>query len=378
MKVAVVADDPRSCTMLRMVLPSGIRLLEDIPILDSSGSVLWQRPDAVIVDSDDDAHTLRWMVRRVLSVLNSTPVIVLSSDRSDETIVGAIHDGAYDYVVKPYEIERLITSIQRAVMYCATQYALDSREAGESGTEKFLGDSRLAREVRETVRAYSEVDAPVLLVGESGTGKDLVARLIHSRSPRSSGPFTPVNCAAIPDTLVESELFGSERGAFTDAVSRAGLFERTYGGTLFLDEIGETSPHVQAKLLRALESRSVVRVGGCRPTPIDFRIVTATNRDVGRRVSDGLFRDDLYYRISVLALRVPPLRERVEDIPVLARHWLANHGRETVGFSPVAMERLVEHDWPGNVRELRNVVHRSALLSKGDVIKAHEIVFDPR
>lgn len=374
--VAVVAEDPRARTLLRMILPPSIRLLEDISILDPAVSVLWQRPDAVIVDSDEDPETLRWMVQRVHSLLKTAPVIVISADSCAQTIVGVIQGGAFDYVTRPYNLERLLGSIQRAAIFRASQYACDTTEADTPASEQFLGASKLACEVRETITAFSELDAPVLLCGESGVGKDLVARLIHTRSGRSGRPYRAVNCAAIPDTIVESELFGSERGAFTDAVTRAGIFEQCYGGTLFLDEIGEASPHLQAKLLRALESSSIVRVGGSRPTPVDFRIITATNRHLRQRVTDGGFRDDLYYRIGVLPLWVPPLRERVEDIPVIAWHRLRQQTQGSIGFSPEAMQRLVEHSWPGNVRELFNVIQRGILFSKGGTIEARHIMLD--
>ncbi len=384
--VAIVTGDPKCRAFLRMVLPPYFRLLEELPVFDLSVSVLWDRPDAVIVDSDDDPETVRWMVRRVQTVLNAPPVIVISSEDDARTIVDAVHGGAFDYVTRPFNLERLVTSVQSAAVYSASRHLADGAdekgrktdsEEADSSIEQFLGTSKLAEEIRATVIEYSQVEAPVLLYGESGVGKDLVARIIHSRSRRSAGPYMEVNCAAVPDTLVESELFGSERGAFTDAVSRAGILEQSYGGTLFLDEIGDASPHFQAKLLRAIESPFVVRVGGSRPTPIDFRLIAATNRHLRQRVTEGLFRDDLYYRVGVLPLQLPPLRERVEDIPILAWHRLKKQTRGVKRFSPAAMDRLVKHEWPGNVRELNNVILRGILFSRNETITAQHIVFDP-
>ena len=371
--ILVIASDPASRTPLRMILPPEYQLVGVDALQDIRSAIRRAHPDVVVLDAEDDCEIIMAVVRRAGSMPLAPPLVVVSSLRNDEIIVAAIHAGAFDYIVKPYTSSRLLHSIERAVMAYAATGGQSSDESSDSVGEQFLGSSRPARQVRCSIRSYSRLDAPVLLQGESGTGKDLAAQLIHDNSRRASGPFEPVNCAAVPEPLFESEVFGSERGAFTGAVSRPGLFERSAGGTLFLDEIGETSIHVQVKLLRAIDSCTIVRVGGLRPVPVDSRLIVATNRDLRTQVASGGFRSDLYYRVCVLPLDLPPLRDRAEDIPLLAWHWLRRLEPGGKLFTPAAIERLVAHSWPGNVRELRNVVQRSLLLSSGDRISAGAI-----
>ena len=245
---------------------------------------------------------------------------------------------------------------------------------------RIIGDSPALQALRATVERVARTDLPVLILGESGTGKEVVARAIHYSGPRHAQPFLPVNCAAIAETLLESELFGHEKGAFTDAhTTRAGQFEMASGGTLFLDEIGDMSASGQAKLLRVLEDRSVVRVGGSRPIPVDVRIVAATNRQLAEAVHAGRFRQDLFYRLNVVAIDLPPLRQRREDILPLAEFFLQQFGRDAgrprLTLSTEARQRLRDHDWPGNVRELRNLMERIAFLSPTDSVPAGDLVF---
>jgi len=252
---------------------------------------------------------------------------------------------------------------------------------GKEAASRILGESKAIRAVLDQVRATARTDYPVVITGESGTGKELVAQAIHRSSHRARGPFVPVNCGAIPDTLFEAELFGHVKGAYTGAVSnRAGLFEEADGGTLFLDEVGEISLESQVKLLRVLQSSEVKRVGSARTTRVDVRLVCATNRDLGAMVEEGAFRQDLYYRVHVLPLHLPPLRDRREDIALLARHFLARANTEldrpSPGFSPEALERLTAHSWPGNVRELENRVKQAAMLSGGEEVGADDILLD--
>jgi transcriptional regulator with GAF, ATPase, and Fis domain len=229
--------------------------------------------------------------------------------------------------------------------------------------------------VKELILRNAPSDSPDLVQGESGTGKELVARLIHERSRRRERPWVAVNCGALPESLMETELFGAEKGAFTDAVSRAGSFERANGGTLFLDEIGEMSPGAQTRLLRVIEEKELTRVGGSRPVPLDVRVVSATNREL-KAETGTRFRTDLYYRLNVLPIRVPPLRERAEDIPVLAAHFLSLTGRTGVEISAESREKLIAHPWPGNVRELRNVLERASLAAARGVIRPGDLSFD--
>jgi two-component system nitrogen regulation response regulator GlnG len=231
-------------------------------------------------------------------------------------------------------------------------------------------------EARQLILRYAPSDCPVLVLGESGTGKELVARAVHGASRRRDGPLVALNCGALPESLLETELFGAEKGAYTDATSRPGSFERADGGTLFLDEIGELSPHAQTRLLRVLEEKSVTRVGATRALPVDARIVSATHRDLREEAREGRFREDLYWRISVLPIRVPPLRHRAADIPLLAVHFLSLCGRQAAALQPDAREKLQEHRWPGNIRELRNVMERAALAAPDGAIRACDILFD--
>jgi DNA-binding NtrC family response regulator len=253
-----------------------------------------------------------------------------------------------------------------------------TREPRRKLPHQFVGDSDAAARVRSTIERVARVDATVLILGESGVGKGLAAREIHARSDRSGGPFVPVNCAAIPDTLIESELFGYEAGAFTDARgARRGAFEMADGGTLFLDEVGDLSLIAQPKILRAMETRVIQRVGGEAETPVDIRILAATNQDLQRKVRDGSFREELYYRLRILEVRVPPLRERLEDVPILAARFTEQiaqtSGRPFAGISETAMRALRGYTWPGNVRELRSTLERAMAMTSGGVLGPDDI-----
>jgi DNA-binding NtrC family response regulator len=276
-----------------------------------------------------------------------------------------------DYLRKPFDRVDLLHRIARMVEKAGMAWELDELRRtlkGQEAKKGILGDSKAIRAVLDQVAA----------TGESGTGKELVAHAIHQASSRASGPFVPVNCGAIPDTLFESELFGHVKGAFTGAViARAGLFEEAHGGTLFLDEIGELTIESQVKLLRALQSSEIKRVGSSRTVKVDARIVCATNRDLAAMVEEGTFRQDLYYRLQVIPIPLPPLRDRTEDIPLLARHFLthanAELDRPSPGFTKAAMDRLVAHSWPGNVRELENKIRQAAMAAAGEEISAEDV-----
>jgi DNA-binding NtrC family response regulator len=292
------------------------------------------------------------------------PVVVLTSYADTRLVVEAVQAGAFDYVVKDRDFELLRVALERAASAAALR-GISAPAEDSPELRRIVGSSPAVRRLRELARACAAADSSVCILGESGTGKELVAEAIHRLSARGAGPFVPVNCGALPDQLVETELFGSERGAFTDATSRAGCFERAQRGTLFLDEIGEMSPAAQVKLLRAVEQKRVRRVGGGDEVSLDVRILAATNRDLRAAVTERRFRDDLFYRIGVLVIPVPPLRERLEDVPLLAGHFLrelARGGAEPT-LTPAAAERLMAHPWPGNVRELRNVLERAMLLA---------------
>lgn len=300
------------------------------------------------------------------------PVIVMTAHGTVENAVRAIKEGAYDFVTKPVDTDRLLLLARRA----SEHRALEARDRAHAVTERapeIIGGSDPIRRALALADKVAASDAAVLLLGESGTGKELFARHIHARSSRAGHPLVAVNCAAIPRDLVEAELFGAERGAYTGADRlRVGRFELADGGTIFFDEIGELPSGSQSKLLRVLEEKTVRRIGGSRNIRIDVRLVTATNRDLEREVREGRFREDLYYRLNVFPLRMPTLRERPEDIPVLADHFLARYaseqGRERPRLSPGARDALARYGWPGNVRELGNVLERAVILAEGDVV----------
>ena len=309
------------------------------------------------------------------------PVVVLTGFGTVETAVAAMKAGAADFLSKPVDPDLLQLLVARhvAARRGAVAHALLAAEAGLSGMPAIVGSSPALAEALERIRRAAETDVTVVLTGESGTGKELFARALHALSARSAGPFVPVNVAAIPEGLVENELFGHERGAYTGAVERrAGRFELADGGTLFLDEISELPAPSQAKFLRVVEERQFLRVGGTAPISVDVRIVVATNRDLTALVKSGAFREDLFYRLEVFPVRLPPLRARKEDLPALARTFAGNTARQmrkkAPEFAPAALARLAEHDWPGNIRELKNVVERAVILSRGDAIRPADVV----
>jgi two-component system response regulator HydG len=309
------------------------------------------------------------------------PVVMMTAFATIETAVEAMKRGAFDYMMKPFKAEEIELVVNRALehhrLVTENQYLKDEL-AKKFRTGDFVGKSPAMKAVFEEIRAAAPSSATVFIRGESGTGKELVARLLHRKSPRAAGPFVTVNCAALSETLLESELYGHEKGAFTGADKRReGRFRAADTGSIFLDEIGEMPTSMQAKLLRAIQEREIQRVGGDRPLKVDVRIIAATNRDLAGDVEAGRFRPDLYYRLNVVSLCLPPLRERVEDIPPLAEHFLRvfaeKNGKRVKGFTPGAMDRLLKHEWPGNVRELENTVERSVVLLLGEYVSEREL-----
>jgi two-component system response regulator HydG len=304
------------------------------------------------------------------------PIIIMTAYSSVETAVEALKKGAYDYLSKPLDFDELQLAIGRAMDHTRLKEenrALKERLGAGFNTGDIIGRSRVMVELLETVALVAPTEATVLITGESGTGKELIASAIHLNSPRREKPFIQLNCAAITETLLESELFGHERGAFTGADRRKeGRFRLANRGSMFLDEISEMSVAMQAKLLRVLQEKEIQRVGGEQVLQVDVRVMAATNRDLKEEIEGGRFREDLYYRLNVVTLAVPALRERREDIPLLAQHFLdsfAEKNRKQIkGFTPQAMDRLVRYHWPGNVRELMNAVERGVILCRGDYV----------
>jgi len=310
-------------------------------------------------------------------------VIMMTAFASVDTAVRALKQGAFDYVTKPIDPDELSHLVGRALKERKLEdenSQLRETIAELSSADFIVGDSPAMQNVMALIRQVAETNSTVMIRGESGTGKELVARTIHAQSPRKFFPIVPVNCGALPDSLLESELFGHEKGAFTGAqFRRKGRLEMADNGTLFLDEIGTIPPKMQVDLLRVIETSEVMRLGGTRPVKLDFRIICATHEDLEKAVADGRFRHDLYYRINVFSIRLPALRERREDIPALARHFLERLARQmdkrVTEFSPEAMQKLLAYPWPGNVRELANAVERSMVVCRGNAIAADDLPF---
>jgi DNA-binding NtrC family response regulator len=323
----------------------------------------------IMMEPMDGIEVLREIRRRGSRV----PVVMITARDTAEGAVEAMKAGAYDYIVKPIDRLRFKTTIQKAVEVSALTTQLDRLRCELEASDNIIGKSQAIRDVLWHVRRVAETGVNVLIYGESGTGKELVAKAIHRLSPFHDGPFVDINCGAIPENLQESELFGHEKGSFTGAVqTRPGKLELAEGGTLFLDEVSEMSPATQVKLLRFLQDRTFERVGGTRKIRVRLRVISATNRSLEAEVAAGNFREDLYYRLMVYPVTVPPLRERIEDIPLLAAHFLVKFERETgkviKRLTPEAIEKLVGYSWPGNVRELENVIVRAMIAADGELI----------
>jgi DNA-binding NtrC family response regulator len=325
------------------------------------------------------------VLRATRSVQPETPVVMITAHGSEKIAVEAMKAGAADYVPKPFDNDEIRLVVRRALERTRLEREnrlLRERIDRDYRFESLIGSGDAMRGVFETIRKVAETDLTVLVRGESGTGKELVAQALHHRSPRSRGPFVAVNCVAIQRELVESELFGHERGAFTGAdARRSGRFEDADGGTIFLDEIGDMPGETQAKVLRVLQERSFARVGGNRPVEVDVRVVAATHQPLEAEVRAGRFREDLYYRLRVVEIELPPLRERLEDVPALAVAFLeqlaTRLGRPRMQITPEALAALVRHSWPGNVRELRNALERAAVLAAGETIDAPDLELSP-
>jgi two-component system response regulator AtoC len=311
------------------------------------------------------------------------PIIIMTAYGSANLAIQAMQLGAYDYITKPFDLDEVLITIRRFIEHQRLLQRVSQSGASRPDhdpNDYIIGNSSAMQEVYKIVGRVAGSDATVLIAGETGTGKELVATVIHRNSGYSGGPLIKVNCAALPETLLESELFGHEKGAFTGAINqRKGRFEMAHKGTIFLDEIGEMTLATQKKLLRVLQEREFERVGGSISVKVDTRVIAATNKVLTQEVRDGRFREDLYYRLNVIAIYLPPLRERKEDVPLLVEHFLDKHRYSSSSvparISTSAMQRLMEHDWPGNVRELENIIERAVVLSQGSIITDEHISF---
>jgi two-component system nitrogen regulation response regulator NtrX len=353
---------------------------ETAPGVERALEILGSDPiDCIILDLEMPGPDGFELLKKLQSDGNPVPVIVYTGTGNYERCVRAVKLGAHGFVDKTEPVEKVLREIENAIETSRLRREVSALKSRLEEDTSMVGESRAMKALRETIARLAPIPSPVLIRGESGTGKELVARDLHRLAPRAAGPFLPVNCAALPENLVEAELFGNERGAFTGADRvRKGAFESASTGTLFLDEVGELPSPAQAKLLRVLEDESVTRVGGSRSIPVDVRVVAATNRDLDAEVEGGRFREDLLYRLNVHVLSVPPLRERLSDVPLLVEHFLAitakRFGRRAITITPDAVDRLRRHEWArNNVRELRNVVERLVIATPGDVIEARTV-----
>jgi DNA-binding NtrC family response regulator len=379
--VLVVDDDAALCELLAEGLrPLGFAVTATTHPAEVEALLRESQFDVVLTDLTMPGIDGIELCSR-LAGTRKLPVIVITAFGSLETAVRAIRAGAYDFLTKPLDVEVVALSLERAVSHRALHREVERLKLAAGETRRFgelVGSSSAMLRVYELVERAAPSDAAVLVTGESGTGKEVVARSLHERSKRSTGPFVSVNCAALPEALLESELFGHVRGAFTDAhASRSGLFAEARGGTIFLDEIADMPLALQPKLLRVLQQRTVRPVGSDREVEVDVRLVTATNRDIEALIAERGFREDLFYRINVIHVEMPPLRARGGDILLLARHFLERFSKQmekpALGFEQAAAERLLEYAWPGNVRELSNCVERAVVLSRGPAITFEDL-----
>jgi len=384
-RLAVLDDEARLVAILEMVLRRAGYEVEGFSAPEAALAALAARRfDLLLTDLKMPGLDGLGVLERLRTVDAGIPVVVMTAHATVATAVAALKLGAFDYVEKPFDNDALLAVVARALDH--SRLARENRYlraelASRHGSAAIVAESPAMLRVLDLVRRAAQSEATVLVSGESGTGKELIARAVHVQSDRVGGPFVAVNCKALAPGVLESELFGHERGAFTGAErARAGLFERAERGTLLLDEIGETSPDFQAKLLRVLQEKRVTRVGGSEEHALDFRVVAATNRDLKREVEAGTFREDLYFRLAVIPIQLPPLRERPEDVLALARHFFvraaADRKPPLEGWSPEVETFLGRHAWPGNARELENTIERGVALARGARIELADLLLE--
>ena len=378
-RVLVVDDEPDMLeNFTRILRRAGHRCLTASDAQRGLALVESERPDLLLTDLKMPGMDGMELLRRARELDPALPVIVITAFATIESAVAAIKEGAFDYLPKNFSVEELRVTVDRALRHRSLQLEnqnLRDQLQGAFGFENIVGRSPAMAEVFELVRKAARAEANILIVGESGTGKELIARAVHANSPRASQAFVPVDCASLPEQLLESEVFGHEKGAFTGAIrTKPGLMEVAHRGTLFLDEIGELPLGLQSKLLRALQERQFRRVGGTSMVNVDVRVVSATNRDLREGITKGQFREELYYRVNVIAIQLPPLREREGDVRLLTHAFLKRYGQERVaGLEDDALAALEAYSWPGNVRELQNVIERACALADGDKVTRRDL-----
>ncbi len=378
-RLLIVDDEPdmvENCA--RILGRAGYDCLTATDPRRALGMLESDRPDLLITDLKMPEVDGMELLRHARELDAAMPVIIITAFATIESAVAAVREGAFDYLPKNFSVDQLRVAVDRALRHRGLQ--VENRNLREQlqqtyGLENIIGRSPAMTRVFELVKKAARSEANILVVGESGTGKELIARAIHANSPRAGQAFVPVDCASLPENLLESELFGHEKGAFTGAVrSKLGLMEVAHRGTLFLDEIGELPPALQVKMLRALQERQIRRVGGTSLVEVDVRLVSATNRDLREAVTKGQFREELYYRVNVIAIALPPLRERAGDVRLLAQAFLRKYGAGQIrGIDDAAMAALEAYAWPGNVRELQNILERACALAEGDTITRRDL-----
>ncbi|CCO07481.1 sigma-54-dependent transcriptional regulator [Desulforamulus hydrothermalis] len=385
-KLVLVVDDEESVRqfLYDVLTDAAYRVETAVDGQECLDKLVKLKPDVLVTDIRMPEKDGLSLLEQIKSLGITTPVILMTAFGTTEVAIKAMKLGAFDYIVKPFDLDELLNLVQRAAEQTETVAAFRPHDqAAEPGVVNLIGNSPAMQAVYKDIGRVADSNATVLIQGESGTGKELVARAIHNNSSRRHKPFIKINCANLPDSLLESELFGYEKGAFTGAgASKVGKFELAHEGTIFFDEIGEISLATQAKLLRAIQEKEFDRVGGTATIKVDVRILAATNRKLKQSVLEGDFREDLFFRLNVVNIVIPPLRERKEDIPLLVAHFLAKYNKEfnrqVKGFSTAATQMLMAYDWPGNVRELENVVERAVIMARGSVIVPEDIALAGR
>ena len=381
-RVLIVDDDKSMCELIEADLASrGISSEWRTSAMEALDAIRVGEFDVILTDLQMPGLNGIALCERIVANRPDIPVVVMTAFGNFETAVAAIRAGAYDFVSKPVEMDLLALTLQRAINHRSLSEqvrVLSDRVRQSNRFSKLIGESPVMLKLFDELHHVADTDASVLISGESGTGKELVARALHEQSRRWSKPFVAINCAALPEPLLESELFGHKRGSFTDAVTdKRGLFVQASGGTLFLDELGDFPLALQPKLLRALEGRTVRPVGSETEIPFDVRLITATNRDLETAVEEKRFREDLYFRINVIQINLPPLRSRGTDVLLLAQHYLeefaASSSKKIVGLSESAAQKLLDYNWPGNVRELRNAIERAVVLTRFERIAVDDL-----
>jgi nitrogen regulation protein NR(I) len=386
MQTILIVDDDKSIRYsLKRMLEEKYSISTAQNGEEALGRIKETPPDLIIMDIKMPGRNGIDVLKEIKAIDPKSLVVVMTAYGTTETAIEAMKYGAFDYILKPFPIPQMKGLVEKALslrrmMKQEVVYTPTMREK-EGEEERIVGSSSKMQEIYKIVGQIAPSDVTVLLRGESGTGKELFARAIYQHSARSNQPFLPVNCAAIPDTLLESELFGHEKGSFTGASSRRiGKIEQCHGGTIFLDEIGDMSLSTQAKLLRVLQERSFERLGGRETIKVDIRFIVATNKDLEEAIQGGQFREDLYYRLNVVSIRIPSLRERKEDIPELSSYFVKKFNRElkknVVGIVPSVMEKIASYGWPGNVRQLENVLKRAMVLCQGEWILEDQLIFE--